>query len=221
MKAIDTPHTSQMPFSKEKLDQLKSGIAQKLSSSSINDWERNFLLSMKANLDRYGQSTKLSDKQYSTLLRLVSATSTSETVIPISAGSKRRQARPSSGPTRRNWFDRPRLKKKLRGYLVMVAVGFALVALLTTERQSGSWSPPSNGSTETHQKAVSASDIRVIDGDTVKISGESRSIRLVGFNTPETKSANCSRERELGYQATRRLSEMLSSASEIKFHRVR
>ncbi|WP_282153965.1 thermonuclease family protein [Ruegeria atlantica] len=210
-----------MPFSQQKLDRLKSGIAQKLESSSINEWERNFLLSMQAKLDRYGQSTKLSDKQYSTLMRLVSTSSRRVNVIPISAGPKRRQARPAPRPTRRNRFYRPRLKKKLKGFLMLVLAGFALVGLLTNERQSSSWPDSKNGVSEIYQKLVSARNIRVIDGDTVKISGESRSIRLVGFNTPETMSAQCSRERELGNQASRRLNEMLSSASEIEFQRVR
>ncbi|WP_425471887.1 thermonuclease family protein [Ruegeria sediminis] len=104
---------------------------------------------------------------------------------------------------------------------MLVVAGFALSAVLTTERHSGSWPVSNSSGSETYQQSVSASSFRVIDGDTVKISGESRSFRLVGFNTPETKSAQCSGERELGNQATRRLREMLSAASEIEFHRVR
>ncbi len=210
-----------MPFSHEKLAHLKSGIAKKLSSSSISDWERDFLLGMQTRLDQYGQRTKLTDKQYATLMRLVPKSSGKDNVVHISARSKPRQAKPDRRQIRSKGIYRPRLKKKLRGYLMLVVLGVALTGILASERSSSSWSSSSGRGSETYQNSISTRDIRVIDGDTVKISGESRSIRLVGFNTPETKSARCSRERELGYQASRRLTELLSSASEIEFRRVR
>lgn len=210
-----------MPFSHKKLVQLKSGIAQKLSSSSISDWERDFLHSIQAKLDRYGQRTRLTDKQYSTLMRMVPISSGKDNVVHVSARSKPGQAKPVRRQIQLKRTYKPRLKKKLRGYLMLVVLGVALTGILATERSSSSWSSSSVRNSETYQKPVSVGDIRVIDGDTVRISGESRSFRLVGFNTPETKSARCSRERELGFQASRRLTELLSSASEIELRRVR
>ncbi|MEM6463574.1 MAG: thermonuclease family protein [Pseudomonadota bacterium] len=48
----------------------------------------------------------------------------------------------------------------------------------------------------------------VVDGDTIRLAGER--IRLESFNTPELQGA-CPRERRMALQATRRLSEILSS----------
>ena len=53
--------------------------------------------------------------------------------------------------------------------------------------------------------------IRVVDGDTIRIEGEARSVRLVGFNTPETRRAECPAERELGQQASRRLRQLVTA----------
>lgn len=68
--------------------------------------------------------------------------------------------------------------------------------------------------------ALRASDIRVIDGDTIAISGERANTRLVGFNTPELSSAACSAEQALGRKATSRLTELINSASSLQFERV-
>lgn len=58
---------------------------------------------------------------------------------------------------------------------------------------------------------VIPSHLTVIDGDTVRLSGQS--IRLVGFDTPETYRAQCDAERVRGDAATERLRELLSRAS--------
>jgi endonuclease YncB( thermonuclease family) len=61
--------------------------------------------------------------------------------------------------------------------------------------------------------AVSAAPaaITVIDGDTIRVAGEPRSIRLVGFNAPETRDAACADEADLGSRATERLKQLLQS----------
>lgn len=53
----------------------------------------------------------------------------------------------------------------------------------------------------------------VYDGDTVELicGGTRRSARLVGFDTPETKSPRCAAEAALGARATRRLRALLQS----------
>lgn len=53
--------------------------------------------------------------------------------------------------------------------------------------------------------------VSVTDGDTVRIRG--RATRLVGYNAPETRGAECSRERELGERATQRLRELVSAGN--------
>jgi endonuclease YncB( thermonuclease family) len=54
------------------------------------------------------------------------------------------------------------------------------------------------------------SSVRVIDGDTIAVGG--RTIRLVGFDTPESGNlARCARERDLAARATARLHQLVSA----------
>lgn len=53
--------------------------------------------------------------------------------------------------------------------------------------------------------SINAEDIRVIDGDTLRVFQKKPNVRLVGFNAPETRRAQCEAERELGAKATRRV----------------
>ncbi|WGD31252.1 thermonuclease family protein [Ancylobacter sp. WKF20] len=55
-----------------------------------------------------------------------------------------------------------------------------------------------------------AADIYVLDGDTIVVDREH--IRLTGFNTPETRDAQCESERALGYRAKARLRDLLTMA---------
>ncbi len=55
--------------------------------------------------------------------------------------------------------------------------------------------------------------IRVIDGDTIRVDGKRPDIRLVGFNAPETRRAQCSDERIYGGMATKRLREMVHAGN--------
>jgi endonuclease YncB( thermonuclease family) len=51
--------------------------------------------------------------------------------------------------------------------------------------------------------------VRVIDGDTIRVFNRKPNVRLVGFNAPETRRAQCDVERELGDRATRRLRDLV------------
>src|SRR5262245_63675939 len=53
---------------------------------------------------------------------------------------------------------------------------------------------------------VDRNHVEVLDGDTVRIAGET--FRLVGFDAPETYRARCPSERELGNRATFRLRQL-------------
>jgi endonuclease YncB( thermonuclease family) len=55
---------------------------------------------------------------------------------------------------------------------------------------------------------VSSGQVEVLDGDTIRIGGET--IRLVGFDAPETHRAQCPSERELGNRATFRLRQLVA-----------
>jgi endonuclease YncB( thermonuclease family) len=52
---------------------------------------------------------------------------------------------------------------------------------------------------------IDPSDISVIDGDTIRVYQKQPNVRLVGFNAPETRKAQCNAERGLGARATRRV----------------
>ncbi len=55
----------------------------------------------------------------------------------------------------------------------------------------------------------------VTDGDTVKVYGDAKGTRLVGFNAPETWKPRCEYERQLGEQATRRLNELVTNGNAV------
>lgn len=57
--------------------------------------------------------------------------------------------------------------------------------------------------------SIDPADIRVIDGDTIRVFHRKPNVRLVGFNAPETRRARCKVERVLGGRATRRLRELV------------
>jgi endonuclease YncB( thermonuclease family) len=56
---------------------------------------------------------------------------------------------------------------------------------------------------------IEPSQVRVIDGDTIKVYNTGPNVRLVGFNAPETRKAMCDAERALGDQATRRVRDLV------------
>jgi endonuclease YncB( thermonuclease family) len=60
---------------------------------------------------------------------------------------------------------------------------------------------------------IDPADIRVVDGDTIRVYHEQPDVRLVGFNAPETRWAACNAERELGAKATRRLRDLVRAGN--------
>jgi endonuclease YncB( thermonuclease family) len=60
-------------------------------------------------------------------------------------------------------------------------------------------------------ETISRDQVRVIDGDTVRLFNMKPNVRLVGFNAPETRRAKCDHERELGDQAIRRVRDLVHS----------
>src|SRR6516162_3969625 len=67
---------------------------------------------------------------------------------------------------------------------------------------------------------INPEDIRVIDGDTIRVYHQQPNVRLVGFNAPETRKAECAAEEELGAKATRRLRDLIR-AGHLEFQYVR
>ena len=62
---------------------------------------------------------------------------------------------------------------------------------------------------------IAPEDIAVLDGDTIRIRTSAPSIRLVGFNAPETKRGKfaCEAERQLGIRASARLRELVKGGN--------
>ena len=60
---------------------------------------------------------------------------------------------------------------------------------------------------------ISPDDVRVIDGDTIRVFQRQPDVRLIGINTPETRRAACEAERELGAKATRRLRDIVDAGN--------
>ena len=60
---------------------------------------------------------------------------------------------------------------------------------------------------------IDSTEIRVIDGDIIRVHHKQPNVRLVGFNAPETRRAACEAERELGAKATRRLRDIVGAGN--------
>jgi len=61
----------------------------------------------------------------------------------------------------------------------------------------------------TKASPIESKEIRVLDGDTIRIHHAKPDVRLVGFNAPETRQAKCEAERKLGDKATRRVRDLV------------
>jgi len=59
--------------------------------------------------------------------------------------------------------------------------------------------------------------VRVVDGDTIRIGGES--IRFEGINAPETSKPSCEREAALGRMAAERVAKLVGSARQVVLDR--
>ncbi|WP_423212724.1 SH3 domain-containing protein [Pseudaestuariivita atlantica] len=79
--------------------------------------------------------------------------------------------------------------------------------------------PPTERPTS-QDRSLRASDVRIIDGDTIDVRGLRANVRLVGFNAPETWRPSCTVEREIGERATARLGQLVRGATSIEFERV-
>jgi endonuclease YncB( thermonuclease family) len=77
---------------------------------------------------------------------------------------------------------------------------------------------PSSNLPRVHRPALTSQSsaparVRVIDGDTIRDLAADRTVRLVGFNAPETLNPQCAHEAELGERAKARLKELARSNS--------
>jgi len=150
-----------MPFSRNQFDDLQRAIRLMLVSTSLNDWERNFLRDMQAKLNRYGPRTSFSAKQYRLLMKL-----TRKHAAPKQTDGHRSNSqfsRTGSQSRRQRYRWRPSLGLALAA----VALGFVLV-YKGAERFPEYFGPI---------VAISSSQeivgpvTHVRDGDTIEVSG--------------------------------------------------
>jgi endonuclease YncB( thermonuclease family) len=83
----------------------------------------------------------------------------------------------------------------------------ALLALIVSLTVAVTWAKIARAA------PIDAADIRVIDGDTIRVHHKQPNVRLVGFNAPETRRAACPAERDLGDKATRRVRELVRAGN--------
>lgn len=222
-----------MPFSQDDTDRVRAALHAALASTSLTEWQRTFLGDMQARFDKYGSRTRLSDKQFAKLKQtLAPFENAPSTVRPQVSSPRPKAATVRSMPApRRSYSQRPqsplRVIRKVRRTArdmvwVMVAIFGVLAALGGMFDSSGPSSPERMVSaTPTSSPSVyGARDFSITDGDTVQLYGAGKGTRLVGFNTPETYEPWCDQELALGRQATGRLRDLVSTASQVELRLV-
>ena len=86
-----------------------------------------------------------------------------------------------------------------------------LLAVYAVWNQSSS---PGDGLQNDGSGQIAASDIRIIDGDTVEWQGVN--YRLEGFDAPETRQADCEAERAMGEATASMLRSLILGAEHIE-----
>ncbi|TCU10039.1 endonuclease YncB(thermonuclease family) [Rhizobium sullae] len=192
-------------------EHLKANIRAALAEATLSPWQRSFLSDVLHRLERYGGRTRLSDKQLLKLNQILGRDGTQhrEAIATFRSDPYPRRSRHRKSsflPRQVRWWGR-----RLARDAVIVAL-IAMVGLLYSLFETG----PKQFFLGTAGKSPNVaeqvwSSFTVTDGDTVHVAGERAGTRLVGFNTPETFSPQCTHERELGNRAKERLKELVSS----------
>ncbi|PXW51592.1 thermonuclease family protein [Chelatococcus asaccharovorans] len=201
-----------MAYSPSELSELETRIESAMRTGHhLSAWELKFLANIQARFRKFGPETRLSEKQVRKLEEIMGALPTGSTNIRYLSRPPRRRHRHLLGGVlarEARWLTRRFLRDlSLVAAIMVIASAFVAFQKLPSLDFSSPFSfAPSNalGPMETPQFSV-------VDGDTIRISGEAKGMRLVGFNTPETTNARCAQERELGRRATERLSELVTS----------
>jgi endonuclease YncB( thermonuclease family) len=99
-------------------------------------------------------------------------------------------------------------KQRIEDIVLVVVPAVVVAALLFTHGLRSS--PP------VVFEPASPGSVQVVDGDTIR--HKRFTVRLVGFNAPETgRRASCEAERTLGRQAMRRLNQLVRGGSRLEF----
>ena len=181
---------------------------------------------MKARLDRDGHRTTLSDKQYKKLMQLSGASRGSAPQRRPAKAATQSQSKTNTGARiRRAGIRTPRRRhrrrssyRQVKNVMWIVMAAFGALAML-----SGQFDPQGTTSSTPQEitRSLTARQITVVDGDTITVRGMNGSIRLVGFNTPETFEPRCDAGLRLGRKATSRLNQLVRQAASIELEMVR
>lgn len=212
-----------LAYSRDELEELKLRIAAAVTRGRLTQWQTTFLVDINSRIDKYGRNLRLSDKQLAKLNEIISQPARHQHTAR--SWNARPQRRSGYRPYRRSWFGR-RI-----GFQLMALAIFALVAVVASVVDngipsfsgSGLMSTPSAASKSTARftkSNISLNDFTITDGDTIRIKGERKGTRLVGFNTPESIEPGCAEERALGLKAKTRLRQLVSKGR-LRLERVR
>lgn len=210
-----------MAYSPEEVETLKEKILSALEAGHLPDWQRQFLTDVSARIGRYGQNARFSDKQISKLYEILSRRPKSParhprqhpSPRPVIARPRRRQRSHIGGAIawEGRWFAR-RLFQNIAMFAMMM-VGYSVYAGYQHLRLPDVSSLLSTTSPAYAVRPISLKEFSITDGDTIRIRGDARGTRLVGFNAPESIKPQCPQEGALGLKAKARLRQLASSAT--------
>ncbi|WP_457939808.1 thermonuclease family protein [Mesorhizobium sp. 10J20-29] len=207
-------------YTTAELEQLKTRINGALASGRLDSWQTNFLTDLKGRIEQFGVNVRLSDKQLAKLVEIVAPPESLRDIparsVNLVFASPRPRPVPRSGY--RKTYRRRRFGYRTRSWLIslkiiaVLAVVSALVDKAPSLDVSSLISTPTQSvkSSKFERSNITRSDFTIIDGDTIRVNGERKGTRLVGFNTPETIQPGCSAERALGLKAKARLRQLVS-----------
>ena len=222
------PHTSDegldlVAYTTAELEELKTRIKGALSSGRLDSWQTNFLTDLKTRIDQFGVNVHLSDKQLGKLVEIVAPPETIRSAPTRPPKPVYANARPRSAPRSgyRKTYRRRRFGYRTRSWLislVIIAVLAVVPALIDKAPSLDASSllslvslPSKPAAAPRFSKSnITRNDFTITDGDTIRVNGERKGTRLVGFNTPETIQPGCSAERTLGLKAKARLRQLVS-----------
>ncbi|MDP5218777.1 hypothetical protein Q5Y75_16225 [Ruegeria sp. 2205SS24-7] len=147
-----------MQFPPDQRHQIQGNITRALSSVGLNEWERKFLGDMQSKFRRYGNRTRLSDKQFSTLTRVL----TKSSIDHRSQGRVRKKAR-----RRLVLFIR-----SIAGFTLFALIAITVAALVLPQKAAERF--PEYFSALVQRTAVGTVEGRVThvrDGDTIEVEG--------------------------------------------------
>lgn len=216
-----------MAYSPEELEALKDKIRASLADGGLTDWQRQFLTDLDERIGKYGNNVRFSDKQISKLYEILSSRSQraaqqvrQRPPRPVIASYAPRRQRSMGRAVAREgrWFAR-RMMRDVTVLVVLIA-GFFIYAGYQKLDLPGLGSLFSSASPAYASRSISTGQFTITEGDTIRLNGEPRGTRLVGFNAPETIEPQCSEEEALGLRAKARLRQLLSASAALELQRV-